>query len=273
MARDRAFISQMVFDAVSITASGGRLASLSEGGSGLMRPGVEAMSGVLGFFSALASASSDDTSDIVASGFSGGGLEGMSAPAPTAAGFAEGFTTLLSVRTNSTSGVASLRFAGGEVGERSAPAPTAAGLDDRVGEWGAGGSGEESPLRSSFAPAMAKSSADTGRGGVLSWPPESARLFCNSVSPKDITGAGLISGEGGVIFFRAHGLFCGGAVASRGVLSCVSRVFDGGVLGPYMEASFPVFAGGGAPHFGGGERVSFGLLRMILSRNIIRCSS
>ena len=138
MARDRAFISQMVFDAVSITASGGRLASLSEGGSGLMRPGVEAMSGVLGFSSALASASSDDTSDIVASGFAGGGLEGMLAPAPTAAGFAEGFTTLLSVRTNSTSGVASLRFAGGEVGERSAPAPTAAGLDDRVGEMGSG---------------------------------------------------------------------------------------------------------------------------------------
>jgi hypothetical protein len=148
-------------------------------------------------------------------------------------------------------------------------------LDDRVDEMGASGSGEEtSSLRRSFAPVRAKSSADTGRGWVLSWAPRGARLLCNSVSLRDSTGAGLVNnGSVDVILFRAHGLFCEGGVTSRGVRSCVSEELDGGVLGPYKEASFPALACGEVPHFGGGVRRSVGLLRMRLSRSIIRCSS
>ena len=55
-------------------------------------------------------------------------------------------SALVSVTSDDTSDMVSSRFAGGELGEMSAPAPTAAGLDDRVGEMGAGGSGEETSL-------------------------------------------------------------------------------------------------------------------------------
>ena len=61
-------------------------------------------------------------------------------------------------------------------------------------------------------------------------------------------------------------------MASCGVLLCVG-VLDGGVTGPDKEASVPVLACGDVPHFVGGVRSSFGLLRIRLSRIIIRCWS
>lgn len=262
MAEDRAFISQTTFDAVSITASGGRLPSVSVSGSGLVCSGVGIMSGVIGVFSALGSVTSDGTSDIVSSGFARSELGERTAPAPTAAGFAE------------VSGVASSMFARGGVGEVSAPAPTAAGLDDRVGEGGASGSGEETSRRS-LAPARIMSSAD-GEDCVvvLSWASIRARRCCASVSSKDSIGAGLVSGgsvEGMV--FRAHGTVFKVGVASCGVRSCVSWISDGGVTGPYKEASVSALTCGDVPHFVGGVRSSFGLLSLRLSRMIVRCWS